>query len=141
MEKVAIPIWDNRVSPVLDTAASLLVVQLNGKTEQARETYSLPRIHIFQRVRYIRGLNINTVLCGALSRPFQGLLIESGINVFPWITGDVQEVLEAYISGDLGSDKFVLPGCQQKRRGQGRGHRHYGKTFKRNKNSANREEL
>lgn len=125
MEKVAIPIWENRVSPVLDTAACLLVVRLNGQTEQGRDTYSLTGSHVFQRVQYISGMQVNTMLCGALSRPLHMLLIKSGIKVYPWLTGDVAEILEAYKQGKLEFEKYSLPGCGRHRRRQGRGCDYY----------------
>jgi predicted Fe-Mo cluster-binding NifX family protein len=142
MEKVAIPIWDKRVSPVLDTAICLLVVELDNKTEHKRETYNLPRSHIYHRVQYIANLHVDTMLCGALSRPLLRLLIESGIRVYPWITGHVQEVLEAYINGSLTNEKFALPGCQHHRRGRGRGrgYYNYGRMFQQNRGKTNREE-
>jgi len=121
MNKVAIPIWENRVSPVLDTANRLLVVELNGKTERGHETYNLPVSHIFQRTKYIRELHVNTMLCGALSRPFHQMLAQSGIKVFPWLTGEVQEVLNAYIDNSLADTRFALPGCNHRgRRCRGR---------------------
>lgn len=120
MEKVSIPIWENRVSPVLDTAACLLIVKLNDKTEHSRETYSLTASHIFQRAQYISELQVDTMLCGALSRPLHMLLTKSGIKVYPWLTGEVPEILEAYKKGNLAREKYALPGCGRHRRRQGR---------------------
>jgi predicted Fe-Mo cluster-binding NifX family protein len=140
MEKVAIPIWEDRISPVLDTASCLLVVELDGKTEHSRETFNLTGSHIFQRVRYISELHIDTMLCGALSRFLLRLLTESGIKVYPWVTGRVKDVLEAYIGGNLGDGKFALPGCHRGRRRHGRRH-HHGNGFKMNKNNSHREDL
>jgi predicted Fe-Mo cluster-binding NifX family protein len=143
MEKVAIPRWENRISPVLDTATRLLVVELNGKTESRRETYNLIESHIAWRAQFISRLRINTMLCGALSRPFLRLLVESGIQVYPWITGQVQDVLDAYLNGDLANGNFALPGCRHGRHRRGRRYQRHGHMtdfYKRNRDNSRWEE-
>lgn len=140
MDKVAIPIWENRVSPVLDTANRLLIIELNGKTEQGREIYNLPVSHIFQRTRYIRELHVNTMLCGALSRPFHRMLVESGIRVYPWLTGEVQDVVNAYLDDNLADARFALPGFNHRRRRCGGRHNHFRNINIQNKGNANQEE-
>jgi len=38
--KIGIPIWEDKISPVLDTASRLLVIETDGKKESSRyETY------------------------------------------------------------------------------------------------------
>jgi len=42
--KVAIPIWNGRVSPVMDTACRLLVVDFADGREVSRETWDIPQV-------------------------------------------------------------------------------------------------
>jgi predicted Fe-Mo cluster-binding NifX family protein len=36
----------------------------------------------------------------------------AGIRVIPWISGRLEEVLEAFLSGKLMDTKFLMPGCR-----------------------------
>ncbi len=119
MEKVAIPIWDERVSPVLDTATRLMILEFNDGQEKKREMINIPQEHFIIRTKYIAGLKVDTVLCGALSKPMRRMLIQSGITVFPWVTGYVNDVIQAYLDGNLTNEQFLLPRRSRRRRKRG----------------------
>ena len=135
MSKIAVPIWQNRVSPVLDSARSVLVVDLDGGKIVSQETVYLPATSLGERVEIIADQRIDTVLCGALSRTLNDLLTRAGITVYAWITGELDDVLGAYWRGDLNNDRFLLPGCRRRRRkhghrwGDGRRRRHSQLNF------------
>lgn len=135
MEKVAIPIWDERISPVLDSAACLAVFDVEDDLEPQRQLINIPQAHFTLKAKYIADLKVDTILCGAISRPLRGILIRRGINVYPWLTGEVMDVLQAYLSGELASERFALPGCRRRGRyRQGRRNRcKFGKNIANNK--------
>lgn len=118
MERVAIPIWQGRVSPVLDTAERLWICDLPRQGDGAPQIVEMRPVDIRQRAQLIRTLGVRTILCGAVSRPMHSLLLAAGVAVRPWLTGVVEEVLAAYAEGGLDADRFRLPGCG---RGRGRG--------------------
>ncbi len=115
--KIAISIWDGRVSPVMDTAGQLLVVELENGREISRNLTTIPKADILQRARFISGLGIDMLICGAISRPFEMMLNRLGVKVNPWVRGEADQIIQAYSNGDLQSEIFNLPGC-----GHGRGH-------------------
>ncbi|RKX25095.1 MAG: dinitrogenase iron-molybdenum cofactor biosynthesis protein [Candidatus Zixiibacteriota bacterium] len=119
--KVAIPIWDGRVSPVMDTAGRLLVVEIDDGHEISRRTVDIPQAGIFHRVNFISGLGIDILICGAISQQFEKMLVASGIRVNPWFRGNVNEIITAYNNGILQNDNFIMPGCGRRhRRGKGK---------------------
>ena len=121
---VAIPVWQGRVSPVFDVAGQLLVVELNGSVEIARRQEALPDEVPQRRAQRLQALGVETLICGAISRPLETLLAASRIEVLPRICGDVEEVLRAFLDAGLQDDQFVMPGCcgqKQRRRGRCRG--------------------
>jgi len=110
--KVAIPIWEDRVSPVLDTASRLLVIEVEGQKEASRfETYledqDLPR-----RCLRIQNLGVEILICGAVSRPYFMGLMATGIHVISDKAGNPEDVLKAYLKGTLSHSKFSMPGCK-----------------------------
>lgn len=115
MERVAIPIWEGRISPVLDAAERLWICDLDGGGAGSQRVVEFRAQEIGQRTEELRSLGIGTLLCGALSRPLHNLLLSAGIAVIPWLTGAVDEVLAAYSNGRLDLDRFRLPGCRRRR--------------------------
>ncbi len=115
MERIAIPIWQGRISPVLDTAGKLWIFDLNEKGESEPRIVEIPSLDFRRRVDFFESQNINTLICGAISRPLYNLLINLGIAVRPWLTGTVEDVLAAYKDGKLDLDYFRLPGCRRQR--------------------------
>ena len=113
--KIAIPIWEDRLSPVLDTASRLLIVEVKDQRETSRfETY-LDEQDLTRRCFRIQALGIDILICGAISRPFSMMLMASGINIIPEISGHPEDVLEAYLKGTLFHSRFLMPGCKRGR--------------------------
>ncbi len=113
--KIGIPIWEDRISPVLDTASRLLIVEVVDRKEASRfETY-LEEQDVCHRCVRIRGLGIDTLICGAISRAFSKILEASGITVVPGISGHPEDVLNAYLQGDLSHSRFLMPGFKRKK--------------------------
>ena len=108
--RIAIPIWNDKISPVLDTASKLLIVDVDGQNEADRFEIYLDEQNLSRRCFRIQGMNVNILICGAISHPFARMLIASGIDVIPEISGLAEEVLSAYLQGDLFNSRFLMPG-------------------------------
>jgi predicted Fe-Mo cluster-binding NifX family protein len=108
--KLAIPTWEGKVSPVLDTASRLLVLQLEGKEEKARFETHLHEHELPRKCVCIQGLGVDLVICGAVSEYFNRMLTAAGIEVIPWRSGSTEEVLNAYLEGNLSDARFLMPG-------------------------------
>jgi len=118
---VAIPVWQGRVSPVFDVASQLLLLELSGEVETARRQEALPEERPERRVARLQALRIETLICGAISRPLETLLVAGRIKVIPRVCGDVDEVVRAYLADQLPDDRFAMPGCCCPKHPQGRG--------------------
>jgi predicted Fe-Mo cluster-binding NifX family protein len=108
--KIAIPVWNGLVSSVFDFAHRLLLVDIENGRELNRSEVPLTPESVPQRAGRLRSLGANVLICGAVSRPLMYMLTASGIKVLPYVTGRVDEVLQAYIAGQLGQPQFILPG-------------------------------
>ncbi len=123
--RIAIPVWGERVSPVLDTASRLLVVELDGKKEAGRFQVFLDLHEAPGRCFLIQGLNVSVLICGAVSHPFERRLAAAGVTIIHGISGNFEDVLDAYLGGELNAGKFLMPGygpkgsnCAGRRRGR-----------------------
>ena len=110
--KVAISIWQNRVSPVMDSARQLMVVDYEDKREVKHMVIDIPNLNLIHKTEFLKSLGINLLICGAISTQMQQVLTASHIEVIPFIRGPMQKVLNAYINGNLNGDNFCLPGCR-----------------------------
>jgi predicted Fe-Mo cluster-binding NifX family protein len=53
---------------------------------------------------------VAVVICGAVGSVFHNLLAERNVEVVCGITGDIEEVIEAYLRGTLSQARFRMPG-------------------------------
>jgi predicted Fe-Mo cluster-binding NifX family protein len=109
--RIAIPIWGEKVSPVFDTASRLMIYQIDDPGEPVRFETPLYEKDFSNRCYRIQGLGIDILICGAISRAFSKMLSASGINVISWISGEAEEVFDAYMQGTLNGSKYLMPGC------------------------------
>jgi len=125
--RLAIPYWQGRVSPVLDVAGSLLLVDLVHGSPVVTGPIALLYGTPLERARRMTELGIDTLICGAISRPLEMALLHSGIEVISQICGEVDVVIDAFQNGRIQQDIFSMPGCRGSQRrfrwGRGRGGR------------------
>ena len=141
--KVAIPVWEGRVSSVLDFSQRLVVVELRNGGETSRTEVALLEQDAFAKLARLRELGIDVLICGAVSQPLACASMASGIQLLPYVTGSVDDVLNAYRAGQLGRPQFTLPGwwpgarggfchrCRQSGRRRGAGRRARGRNVRR----------
>ena len=63
----------------------------------------------------LREMGVRTLLCGGISTDLAREIEAGGVEVIPWVSGEVNEVLDAYLGGRLPDPRLTMPGC---RRGQ-----------------------
>ena len=117
--KVAIPHWQERLSPVFDSAGNVLLIDIENGRERQREERQLTRTGIMARADEFLKFGADVLICGAISAPLEAALGSSNVKVIGFTCGPVDDVLRAFLNGDLASRTFVMPGCQGWRRRQG----------------------
>jgi len=119
--KVAIPVYGDYVSNVFDFAHRLLVVDIEDGRETQRREVELESRLLPQRAGQLKTLGVDVLVCGAVSRLLANMVMQSGIEVLPFVTGRVDDILGAYMTGQLVRPEFSMPGCWPgARRGFGR---------------------
>ncbi|MBF0102324.1 MAG: hypothetical protein HQK77_15590 [Desulfobacterales bacterium] len=112
--KLSIPYWQNRISPVFDVSNSLCLIEIDSGREVKRENIVLTRPDPFGRAQELSNLGIDVLLCGAVSQVLETALICSGIRVISFICGDMEEVICAFLHGQISDKRFLMPGCCEK---------------------------
>lgn len=99
--KIAIPMFNSRVSPRFDFAPKVLIAKVeNGKVVE-REHYSLNSLNTIRRGTLLREQGVTVLICGGISNFSVRLLSDNGIKVIPMVAGELEDVLEQFVDGHL----------------------------------------
>jgi len=122
--RMAVAVCRGRVSPVFDTARRVLVLDVENEIIQARQEQDLETDEPTAKVSNLAGLGVQVLICGAISRPLADLIESGGIRLHPFVAGEPEEVISAFLAGSLSNPRLAMPGCCGQRGrfgGQGRG--------------------
>lgn len=109
--KVAITIWDHRISPVFDSGRTLLVAEIKNNMLASTSYLTFDFDRPSELVRMLRAEKVKVIICGAISEGPANMLVAAGFKLVSFITGDVRRILETIVNGlPLGED-FKMPGC------------------------------
>ncbi len=109
--KAAFAIWENRIAPVFDTARQIHVIEVEGGQVIRETDVLLPEGLPAHKVAALQEQGVESLVCGAISRPMQALVASYNIQVLGFIAGDLREVTQAWLSGTLDRRTFGMPGC------------------------------
>ena len=110
MTKIAIPIFHNRVSPVLDSCQHILLVEIAGNTEKDRQTVFLGDSNLADRCSTLVKMGTRIVICGGVSEILANMIKGSNIRLINGIAGDIDEVVLAFLENRLQLPAFYMPG-------------------------------
>lgn len=122
---VAISAWKDHVSTTCDFAERLVVVKIDQGCELSRTEIMLQEEPAGKLAKRIQNLDVGTLLCGTISKPLAEAITHAGINVIPYVSGSVDEVLAAYMCGHITRPRFLQPGCRSGARRRWRHNMHH----------------
>jgi len=96
--QVALTVWGGRISPLFDTTRMLLVAEVKGRRVMARHYEPLDCDSAYSRAVKLNDLGVNVLICGAISDTYANLVEARGIKLIAFTSGDVEEVLKAYMA-------------------------------------------
>jgi len=109
--KTAITIWNDRVSPVFDVTGKARLYESEGERICSEQQLLLPDACATEKIACLVEAGTDVLICGAISRDAHSTATNAGIRVFPFIAGDVQEILQACLASRLVEGGFAMPGC------------------------------
>ncbi|MCA9735091.1 MAG: hypothetical protein H6696_01565 [Deferribacteres bacterium] len=115
--KVAIPVWEKRISPVFDTTTHILIAEINGRKLSKKEKMSLESLSVFQRIDLLEKLGVEVFICGGITRPILDSIRSKNIQTFAYVCGDAETVLKAFCDGKDIKALFSMPGDLKKEKG------------------------
>jgi predicted Fe-Mo cluster-binding NifX family protein len=110
MNRIAIPIYKSRVSPVFDSCVRLLLIDLDQNREIDRAEILCEGLSEIERLKMLKKSSVCTVICGAISDGFYKLISNAEISMIIGIAGEVDQVLNAFKCNRLNDSCFYMPG-------------------------------
>ena len=111
--KIAVTVWDERISPVFDSAHTLLIADIKDKKIKniSYESFN-PQLEA-RLTEKLSHQGIEVLICGAISQAHSTLIEACAIRLISFIGGNVNEILESYAKGNPLAPTFLMPGCRE----------------------------
>ena len=123
MMKIAIALFESRVSPRFDYAPAFRVVETDDGKILNTKDISAEKWNVWDRIKKLNELGVESLICGGIDGFSAQQLNLHGIRIYSWITGEADDALGCLLRGDLESGFMMGPGGQCCGRWQfGRGH-------------------
>jgi CheY-like chemotaxis protein len=116
MAKVAVPIFRSRVAPVFDYCVRVSVFDIGDDRQIERNELYLGTLSPTERVGALIKEGVTTLICGGMSDSLDKMLQTSSISVIGGIAGQVEEVLEAFMSNRIDEPQYCMPGIGEEKR-------------------------
>ena len=118
-ELIAIPVFEERISPLLDVSERFVLFEVKDKRITQRIVININAETDRLRIQKLKELGVAVIISGAVSRFLSYIISETGMRHMSWISGPVDEAIESFLNGTL---EPVLPkggscgGMMRKRR-------------------------
>jgi len=109
--KVAVTVWEDRISPVFDASRHLLIAEIENARVTRRSFVLFNPERPSHLAKTLTELDVPVLICGAVSQVPANMIVAGGITMIPFIAGEVDRVLDVYAKGDSLAPAFVMPGC------------------------------
>lgn len=115
--KIAMTVWGARISPVFDAARMLLIAEIENDGVVSRRLEPFNPSAVSRLAQRLKELKVSTLICGAISRLPALVLETEGIELIPFLAGNVEQMLASCSRGAPINPAFVMPGCRHMHRG------------------------
>ncbi|MBN2007895.1 hypothetical protein JW960_00970 [candidate division KSB1 bacterium] len=120
---IAIAAYQNRIASLLDSAENLIMLDSPDYCLSNASQIDICGKSNNEIVQLLAEQNIKILICGAIHDCVWQQIEARHIKVIPWVTGNIQNVVQAFITDTLASSAFLMPGRFGKNRNRRRGFR------------------
>jgi len=103
MKRIAIPVYENRISNRLDCSKTIILYNLYREKVESVETIILAQKNATAKLNMLLDLGIDVLICNGITDFYYNKLSKNNVQVIPWINGEVEDVMDRYLKGRLHS--------------------------------------
>lgn len=116
--RIAISYWQNCISPVFDFSEHLLLIDIVDNQVTQSASTGLDSDLPFTRAKKLSELGIELLICGAISQTLKMAVSGQNIEIVSYVFGPLENILTAFINGQLRNENDDVFPVQQRRRHQ-----------------------
>lgn len=114
--KVALLTAHSRISPFFASTSIWLKVKVTENECLICSTEHFQTSNEFDMINELLEQNIEMIVCGAIPYYLEKIAINQGCDIFSFIAGDIDDVINALHQKELDNPKFRMPGCQKRKK-------------------------
>ena len=111
--KLAVTIWSERVAPVFDVARKLLVIEKDHEGSFTQTEIEMTSKDAMNRISFLIALGVDELICGAISKPVYLSALNNSIEVYPFVSGAINDVVKDWENGHFTNLSYSMPGCRR----------------------------
>ena len=100
-EIIAMPLFEERISPLLDVSERFVIYNINDRKITQRAIVNINSSSEKTRIQRLKEIGVTVIISGAVSRYLSYIISDSGLKHIPWASGPVDEVIESYLKETL----------------------------------------
>lgn len=127
--KIMVVTRKERVAPVYDSAGQALLFEFSDSDVIKLDTIQLPRDNLAVKNMILKKSEVNILICGAISKEAEEELLMMGVEVYSYISGEVNNIVYNLFERKLENSKNCMPGCRGFRYCNPHKHKRVRKTF------------
>ncbi len=131
---IAIPAFHTKVSPRFDTAQEFILVEVADGNVIDRERLPVKNLSISERIKDLIERGVDTIICGGIDRLSMQQLSFNQIEVYSWITGEVEDAVTCFLRNELNSGVILGNNGKKEGRWRFRRRRYAGNVLKKGTN-------
>lgn len=91
--RVAVTVFGSTISPLFDAARRLMVADVDTRDSRVLCEEEIGSLDLAQRMALLTRLRVKVLVCGAISEFYHNALLQRDIEVYPWVSGELDDVL------------------------------------------------
>ena len=95
--RIAISVFNGKISPRFDVAPKLRLFDIEERKITNEKEISCEGWNDMDRVQRLKELGVEILVCVGIPNYLSETFLNNDINVFPWVTGDVQDALNKFL--------------------------------------------
>lgn len=105
---------ENRIAPVFDTAGKLLIVDSEDAQVSSKNLIDISSCSPDGIAICIASYHVELLVCGAISRYYEAMVMQQGIAVIPFVMGSIDELIALWLAGNPLLPAHAMPGCRKR---------------------------
>ncbi len=91
--RIAIPLWQNRVAPLMDCCSMLKIFELKKDRITEVGVLDMREKNMAERIKMVREMHPEILICNGISFFYRACLLINAIHVIPNVMGEEESVL------------------------------------------------